>query len=119
MRKLIATAFIAGVGLAIIAPAQAMPIAPLDQPEVGAVIQVFGGCGSILWRGVWEIIGACSGFRFHGRRVSRDRVQRSEGALKVCARCRRPQTPLAILTCWQQAASPSAPRGGCPQEDSR
>jgi len=43
MKKLIATAFIAGAGLALVSSAQAMPIAPLDQPEVGAVIHVFGG----------------------------------------------------------------------------
>jgi hypothetical protein len=42
MKKLIAT-FIASAGFAFVAFAQAMPIAPLDQPEVGAVIQVFGG----------------------------------------------------------------------------
>jgi hypothetical protein len=56
MRMLIATAFIAGVGLAIIASAQAMPIAPLDQPAAGAVIQVYGGCG---WGGHRGPFGGC------------------------------------------------------------
>jgi hypothetical protein len=32
MKKLIATAFIASLGMAVILPVQAMPIAPLDQP---------------------------------------------------------------------------------------
>ena len=56
MRKLIATAFVAGVGLAGIASAQAMPIAPLDQPAAGAVIQVYGGCG---WGGHRGPFGGC------------------------------------------------------------
>jgi hypothetical protein len=47
MKRFVAVAFIAGVGLAVVSPVQAMPIAPLDQPEAGNVIQVFGGCG---WR---------------------------------------------------------------------
>ena len=51
MKKLIATAFIAGVGLALISPVRAMPIAPLNQPEAGNVIQVFGGCGWGAHRG--------------------------------------------------------------------
>ena len=41
MKKLIAAAFIASAGLALISSAQAMPVAPLDQAEVGAVVQVF------------------------------------------------------------------------------
>ena len=56
MKKLIATAFIASAGLALISPVQAMPIAPLDQAEVGTVIQVFGGCG---WFGHRGPFGGC------------------------------------------------------------
>jgi hypothetical protein len=56
MKTLIATAFIAGIGVAAISSAQAMPIAPLDQTEVGAVIQVFGGCG---WGGHRGPYGGC------------------------------------------------------------
>jgi hypothetical protein len=51
MRKLIATAFVATVGLALVSPVRAMPIAPLDQPEAGNVIQVYGGCGWGAHRG--------------------------------------------------------------------
>jgi hypothetical protein len=44
MKKLIMTAFIAGAGgLALVSSVQAMPIAPLDKLEVGAVVKVFGG----------------------------------------------------------------------------
>jgi hypothetical protein len=56
MKKLIATAFIASAGLSLVSSAQAMPVAPLDQPEVGAVIQVFGGCG---WDGHRGPFGGC------------------------------------------------------------
>ena len=56
MKKLIATAFIASAGLALASSAQAMPIAPLDKHQVGAVIQVFGGCGWGRHRGP---LGAC------------------------------------------------------------
>jgi hypothetical protein len=51
MRKLIATALVAGAGFVLAAPAGAMPIAPLDQAEAGQVIQVFGGCGFGWHRG--------------------------------------------------------------------
>jgi hypothetical protein len=56
MKTLIATAFIASAGLALASSAHAMPIAPLDQAEVGAVIQVFGGCG---WGGHRGPFGGC------------------------------------------------------------
>jgi hypothetical protein len=56
MTKLIATACIASAGLALVSSARAMPIAPPDQPEVGAVIQVFGGCG---WGGHRGPVGGC------------------------------------------------------------
>jgi hypothetical protein len=56
MKKVIATAFIASAGLALVSSAQAMPVAPLDQPDVGAVIQVFGGCG---WDGHRGPFGGC------------------------------------------------------------
>jgi hypothetical protein len=55
MNKLVAAAFLAGVGLALVSSAQAMPIAPLgdtqpalvssDGAEAAPVIKVFGGCG--------------------------------------------------------------------------
>jgi hypothetical protein len=56
MTKLITGAFIASAGLALVSSAQAMPVAPLAQPEAGAVIQVFGGCG---WDGHRGPYGGC------------------------------------------------------------
>jgi hypothetical protein len=56
MKKLIATAFVASVGFAVVAPVQAMPIAPLDQLETGNMIQVYGGCGWGMHRGPY---GSC------------------------------------------------------------
>jgi hypothetical protein len=56
MTKLITAAFIASASLAVTASAQAMPISPLAQPDVGAVIQVFGGCG---WDGHRGPFGGC------------------------------------------------------------
>src|SRR5260370_27935997 len=48
--------FIASAGLALASSAQAMPVAPLDQAEVGAIIQVYGGCG---WGGHRGPFGRC------------------------------------------------------------
>jgi hypothetical protein len=56
MTKLITAAFIASASLAVTASAQAMPIAPLGQPDVGVVVQVFGGCG---WDGHRGPFGGC------------------------------------------------------------
>jgi hypothetical protein len=61
MKKIIATTFIAAIGLAFISSAQAMPVASLSQPSAdltlfdaqteAPVIQVFGGCGWGMHRG--------------------------------------------------------------------
>jgi hypothetical protein len=53
--KLITAAFIASASLAVTVSAQAMPIAPLGQPDVGAVIQVFGGCGWDGHQAIWRM----------------------------------------------------------------
>jgi hypothetical protein len=55
MKKLFAKTVLAGIGLALVSSAQAMPIASLgdtqaalvtsDGTEAAPVIQVFGGCG--------------------------------------------------------------------------
>jgi hypothetical protein len=49
-KKLIATAFIVGAGLALMTPVLAMPIAPPQAPEA-SIIQVYGGCGWGAHRG--------------------------------------------------------------------
>jgi hypothetical protein len=58
MKKLIVTAFIAGIGMATaIGFSQAMPLAPLNETHAGMmIIQVFGGCG---WGGHRGPYGHC------------------------------------------------------------
>jgi hypothetical protein len=56
MKKLVATAFLASVGLALASPAQAMPIAPLADIEAAPTVKVFGGCG---WGGHRGPFGGC------------------------------------------------------------
>jgi hypothetical protein len=51
MRIFFAISLLASTVLAGIAAAQAMPIAPLQQEQSAAVIQVFGGCGYGWHRG--------------------------------------------------------------------
>jgi hypothetical protein len=97
MTKLIATAFIASAGLALVSSAQAMPIAPLDQPEVGAVIQVFGGCGWGGHRGPWRVPSALQlptgvAYRTVGPRLQTELVDRPDIATPPLASSKSPGT---------------------------
>jgi hypothetical protein len=56
MKKLIAIAFLAGIGLASVSPSHAVPVAPLDQAQAGAVTRVAQGCG---WGGHRGPYGHC------------------------------------------------------------
>jgi hypothetical protein len=51
MRKLIATACFAVIGLAGISSSQAMPLVPLDQVQAGVITLISGGCGIGAHRG--------------------------------------------------------------------
>jgi hypothetical protein len=51
MRKIIATACFAVIGLAGISSSQAMPLVPLDQAQAGVITLVSGGCGIGAHRG--------------------------------------------------------------------
>jgi hypothetical protein len=51
MRKFLTIAFVLTVGVAAVASAQAMPLAPLDRTQAGIVVPVAGGCGIGFHRG--------------------------------------------------------------------